>query len=352
MRIINASSPTKAIIAGEHSVVYGGLAIAAPLNNRKKCECTIEKVEAGKGVIIARDIVGSGKYFANGNYEDEDGWFRAKARAIEHILKTEKRGIEDLRIGMSFSRNAIPKGTGHSAATAAALSLCIYSTLGIAPGMQKLFDAVQAFEEIAHAGRPSGIDAQTVLSDFALRFRKNFGKGGDARFEFEKVQLELPDGTSLLVVNTLKKGENADATGALLEKFAKNAGFGKRPPELSQEERVTITERFDVIVEKIGSELKREGDAEKLGALLLKNHGLLREFGMSSDGIEEAIKIALEKGALGAKITGAGGRGGAILALCRKKDAGKILRAMKELGMGGARAEFSRNGAMIEGAAK
>ncbi|MFH0972117.1 MAG: hypothetical protein V1835_06145 [Candidatus Micrarchaeota archaeon] len=348
MRLVKASAPTKAIIAGEHSVVYGGMAIAAPLDNRKGCECKMERVENGKGVIIIEDVMGRGKYFANGNFEDEDGWFRAKAKLIGYILKSEGASIDNLKITMKFSKNKIPKGTGHSASTAAALAICLYGALEIKAGKEKLFGAVQAFEEIAHGGRPSGIDAQTVLSDSALKFRKIFRQDAEAKYEYGGVDLELPEGTVLLIINTLKKGEMADTTGALLKKFAEKAGIGKKPAEMSQAERDKITAGFDGVVDGIEAELNKHGNAGKLGKLFNKNHGMLREYGMSSEGIEEAIGISLKNGALGAKITGAGGEGGAVLVLCRDKAARKILKAVGNAGLDGVEAKFSKKGAKLD----
>ncbi|MFH1258177.1 MAG: hypothetical protein ABIG96_00705 [Candidatus Micrarchaeota archaeon] len=344
---ITASAPSKVIIAGEHSVVYGGIALAAPLDNRKKCECKYEKVGERKGCIEVDDSVGDGKYLPDGSFEDKDGWFRAKAKVIDHILKSEGKSIDALKIRMNFSKNKIPKGTGHSAATAAVLSLCLYGVFGITPGKQKLFDAVQQFEEIAHGGRPSGIDAHTVISDGPQEFRKEFLRDGNVKFRFEGVKLDLPKGSVLLVINTLKRGELPETTGGQLDKFAKKAGVGKKPAEMSERERGKITGPFDELVEKIKAHLSEDGNAAELGGLFNKNHELLKKYGVSEDGIEAAREICLQHGAYGGKITGAGGRGGAIIALCRERDADKILKKIRGSGMDGVKAVFSTKGARI-----
>ncbi len=346
MKHIRASAPTKAIIAGEHSVVYGGVGIAVPINNRKYCECTV--ADAERGGVNVEDVMGIGKYNYDGKYIDSDGWFGAKAKLIEHVLKTEKKGIEHLKIEMNFSRNRIPKGTGHSAATAAAMALCLFNALNVKHSKEKLFEAVQVFETAAHGGRPSGIDAQAVLSDKPQVFRKEFLGGGRIKFDFEGAELALPKGHTLLIVSTLREGETAETTQELIAKFAEANGIEKNPSELSETEREKITAPFNELLDGIRKEMHLQGNAEKLGGLFQKNQLLLQEAGVSSEGVEKAVSLAGKNGALGAKITGAGGRGGAIIVLCNEKRANRILDAFAEEGMQGGNAEFAKRGAMLE----
>lgn len=348
MRTIKASAPTKAIIAGEHSVVYGGSAIAMPLENRKSCVCKIREASGGLGLIKVDDSIGTGKYFADGTFEDADGFFKAKAQLIGFILKSSGKGISGQDISLSLSKNKMPKGTGHSAATAAAIALCLYSGLGVAPSRSRLFEAIQVFEEVAHGGRPSGVDANAVISDSPQKFRREFPQGGGSKFDFESIALALPKGTALLVVNTLTKGGTFQTTDELIAKFGQSLGISRKPGELGEEERAQIIAPFDSIVEQIQGELHEGGDPEKLGKLLNANHDLLRRCGVSSEGIENAIGISLRNGALGAKLTGAGGRGGAVIVFCREGMAAKILLALGKAGMAGIRAKISSRGACLE----
>ena len=55
-------------------------------------------------------------------------------------------------------------------------------------------------------------------------------------------------------------------------------------------------------------------DAVKLGEILTKAHGNLKEIGVSSPEADALVETALEHGALGAKMSG-GGLGGCIIAL-------------------------------------
>jgi len=55
-------------------------------------------------------------------------------------------------------------------------------------------------------------------------------------------------------------------------------------------------------------------DLENVGKIMSKNHELLTDMDMSHETLDYLCKLALEKGALGAKGTG-GGRGGYMVAL-------------------------------------
>ena len=67
-----------------------------------------------------------------------------------------------------------------------------------------------------------------------------------------------------------------------------------------------------------------EGNESELGSLLTENHNLLSILGVSHPDIEKLIKICLDNGALGAKLTGAG-KGGAVIALIPNDSSKEIL---------------------------
>jgi mevalonate kinase len=56
------------------------------------------------------------------------------------------------------------------------------------------------------------------------------------------------------------------------------------------------------------------GNLPKIGKLMNENHKLLQEIDVSSPELDKLVETALENGALGAKMTGAG-RGGHMIAL-------------------------------------
>jgi mevalonate kinase len=76
----------------------------------------------------------------------------------------------------------------------------------------------------------------------------------------------------------------------------------------------------------------REGDHEDLGTLMYQNHELLRKIGVSHPKLDHLVEAARRAGALGAKLTGAGG-GGCIIALSRSTTArDRIARVLRREG--------------------
>lgn len=76
-------------------------------------------------------------------------------------------------------------------------------------------------------------------------------------------------------------------------------------------------------------------DSERLGALLKRHHGNLRDgLEISTPKIEEILTTAYENGALGGKINGSGG-GGCCYVYAHEADSQKILNAVCDLGYWG-----------------
>ena len=73
----------------------------------------------------------------------------------------------------------------------------------------------------------------------------------------------------------------------------------------------------------------RSGDLRALGGALDENHEILRSLNLSTPRLEGLCRAARSAGALGAKITGAGG-GGCMVALATDADhASRIGRALE-----------------------
>jgi len=87
---------------------------------------------------------------------------------------------------------------------------------------------------------------------------------------------------------------------------------------------------YDICVR--GKSAVHLGDERLIGELMNENHRLLQNIGVSHEKIDEIFKICLRKGALGAKLTGAGG-GGSLIALIPKKDRMRLISDIsKEVG--------------------
>jgi len=69
-----------------------------------------------------------------------------------------------------------------------------------------------------------------------------------------------------------------------------------------------------------GARAVERADLEALGDAMTVNQGLLTSLQLSSTNIHEMVQRLLKMGALGAKLTGAGGDGGAVIGLFREPE--------------------------------
>jgi mevalonate kinase len=89
------------------------------------------------------------------------------------------------------------------------------------------------------------------------------------------------------------------------------------------------------------------GNIDHLGMLMNESQLLLERLGVSHEKADELIDVARRAGAVGAKITGAGG-GGAIIALASsKEDSERIAAAIKESGQSAFEVEIDSKGLVL-----
>jgi mevalonate kinase len=79
------------------------------------------------------------------------------------------------------------------------------------------------------------------------------------------------------------------------------------------------------------TEVLKENDLETLGDLMNINHALLYGLGVSDESLEWLINAARKAGALGAKLTGAGG-GGCMIALAKNERITQVVEAVQRAG--------------------
>ncbi len=75
----------------------------------------------------------------------------------------------------------------------------------------------------------------------------------------------------------------------------------------------------------------KEDDLETLGNLMNINHALLCGLGVSDESLDWLVNVARKAGALGAKLTGAGG-GGCMIALTEDERIEQVLEAIQRAG--------------------
>ncbi|MBM7636814.1 mevalonate kinase [Streptococcus saliviloxodontae] len=264
---------SKIILTGEHSVVYGYPAIALPLKN---IEVICHFQEAQEDLILDLTDPLSTAIFAALEYLEVRN--RHFAYEIESTVP-EKRGM------------------GSSAAVAIAAIRAVFNYFDKPIDGQILEMLVNQAEIIAHTN-PSGLDAKTCLSDCAIKFIRNVG--------FSDILIDLD--AHLIIADTGIHGHTREA----VEKV-----------EAMEEKALPLLHGLGQLTDRIELAIA-DKDLDKIGQAMTLSHQLLEELQVSSPEANHLVAIALEQGALGAKMSG-GGLGGCIIALVKTREAAQHL---------------------------
>ncbi len=338
-RRIVASAPTKLILFGEHFVVYGAPGIAVPISPRNHVEITASGGEPG---LLLDGEMGNLLIKPDGSMAGDTS-LRMFGAAYGFAL--EKGLVKNERLDAIVKLDKRCKGIGNSSSIGAALGLAIAASTGNELTNDELFECAQRVDEIAHGNRPSGIDARTVVEGTPQVFTRLFSPKG---FDFNRAIVKVPKSVHFLVIDTFSGKRST--TGELLKVFAEAVGANGLPEEIGEEERARIRAPYVGIYER-AREIVPKGtpnSAKALGELMNENHELLRERDVSTEEIELVRGACLKTGALGVKISGAGGVGGAVVALVSEKSEKAATASVKELGYSCFPVRLARTGAVLE----
>jgi hydroxymethylglutaryl-CoA reductase len=268
----------KVILLGEHAVVYGRPALAAGL---------AEGVEA-----LLQPVQGVGRIrCASWGLDqplDAQGALPAAVRAVLEASGVAPAGW-DLEIRPGLPPSA---GLGSSAALCVAVARAARARDAHALADEQAAAAAFAGERCFH-GSPSGIDNTVAAFGGVLLFQR----------PALHRRLGLPRPLTLVVAHSGQPGGTAAQVACVRE------GREREP------------RRYEALFDEIGAlvhtavPLLESGRVEELGSLLDRAHACLQQLGVSSGPLDEIVAAAREAGALGAKLTGAGG-GGCAIALC------------------------------------
>ncbi|MCH7902335.1 mevalonate kinase [archaeon] len=290
----------KVILFGEHFVVYGLEGIAASVEMNTTCEYE----ENGNG-IVANDLV-TGELITLGKDRE-----KRLGKVLEVILKDTKIKEKNFRLKLSTNMS-LKGGMGSSAALGVAITRCLDEKFSLELNNERINEIAYNVEKLFH-GNPSGIDDAVSTYGGLLSFKRREGKN-----EIEKIPLEKP--IEIVLADT---GIFHD-TAEIVEMIRNN-----KEKEPQKYER--IFKEYSELV-KEGRNALNEKNWEKIGELMNKNQELLKEMGVSCKELDLLVETALEQGALGAKLTGAG-IGGNMIALTPGEELQeKVAKACKELG--------------------
>jgi len=304
--MITASAPGKIILFGEHAVVYGKPAIVAAINKR---------------IYVTSQLTDSGIHiFSKGNTESSIDYVR---HAIELIIGTERIKKQGIDIIID-SELPVGGGLGSSAA------LCIATIKSIST----LFNINLDKEKIAKLGWETEFKVQSMSSGIDP-FISTYGGAiyyKNGKFNYQKIDTSLsmilgytgiPSSTKSMI---LKVSHLRERYPEIINPIINAIGNISERAKIIFDTSSQKFENYKSLIYKKSNSL----NINDLGDLMNLNNNLLEALGVSSISLSELIDVSLLAGALGAKITGAGG-GGCILAYTPKKEI-EVLDAIKIAG--------------------
>jgi mevalonate kinase len=216
-------------------------------------------------------------------------------RSIDRVLEVMNIDVKRNPIKITVGGTLLAgSGVGASAASCVSLARALNAEFNLGYSIEEI-NRVAWQGEFPYHGIASGVDnTASTYGGLILFYLKN----GQQHFE----KIKTPKSFEIVLANS-----GITANTAALDEFIERQK--KDNPELFRTRLKTIVSQ--------GSDMKpalEAGDLEKVGKIMTENHKLLIDMDMSHETLDYLCKLALEKGALGAKVTG-GGRGGYMVAL-------------------------------------
>ena len=293
-----ASAPAKIILFGEHFVVYNNPAILMAIDKRIQVnvqripECGIHIHSDLQEPFHDRSIQGK----SNRLEEIKNGplylIYDAILRSIPDPFET---GI-DIRI-----KSEIPVGIGLGSSGASCVAtIAAVENLYKVPERHKVCLKAMASETIVHKGS-SGADCFASTYGGIIHYIRNQG--------FSRINVHnIPH---LVLLNSGLKHSTRSMVSRV-EDFKMN----------NESKFRDLCIRASLICQK-GMSAIQSGNIEEVGRLMTENHTLLQTLGASHEKVDELVQLCNKYGALGCKLTGAGG-GGSVVALMTEKNLSRL----------------------------
>lgn len=300
----------KVILFGEHAVVYGVPALAVGIDRGAWAEASPRSAEASELYVHGWNIT-------VGETSDPEGLALGRAfRDVLGVTREAQRAAGEPVVGHVRVEASADLPPGGGLGCSAALGVAVARSLDPGASAEAIAERAGAWERVFH-GNPSGIDAAVASLGGCILFERNEAQ----RPNIERIRLGRP--LRLCIGHT----GAASSTKTMVEAVAR---LRERRPE-------TTKKTFDAIHTVVrNARLALEaGDERAVGQLLDLNQMLLSGLFLSTPEIEEIVAKARENGALGAKLTGAGG-GGCVVALVDDPARGEaVLEGWKRAGYDG-----------------
>jgi mevalonate kinase len=279
----------KTILIGDQFVLDEVPAIVSAISF--ETETTVERID-GEGWVLEDNRIEVPGYKEK-KKEQQVG-------SINRVLEVMNFDVKKNPIKITVGGNLLAgSGVGASAASCVSLARALNAEFNLGYSIEQI-NHVAWQGEFPYHGVASGVDNTASTYGGLLRFWLKDGKQN-----FEKIKTPKP--FEIVLCNS-----GITANTAALDEYI----------EVQKKDNAKLfRSRLDTIVSQ-GAEMKtalEAGDFANVGRLLTENHKLLFDMNMSHEILDRLCKLALENGALGAKVTG-GGRGGYMIALTPGKE--------------------------------
>jgi len=333
---VTVSAPGKVTLFGEHAVVYGKPALVSAIDRR--IHVTVEERSDSSIKVSALDLhipgmiltfkEGSKDLVVESDYNrivDAMSYVRkAIELASKHIHK--KQGVN------VTIKSEMPVGAGLGTSAAIAVSTVAAYTCLLGHELKP--------EEIARLGHATELEVQGAASPMDTAVSTYGGT------------LYLLPTKTAPHIERLKVAPSLPSIIGYTEREARTGELLRRVREL----RKTHPQTVDSIMNTIGDIVEEaktalvKGDLPSLGVLMNMNHGQLESLGVSSRKLNDMVYSARSAGAIGSKMTGAGG-GGCMIALCPNRIE-EVSVAIRVVGGSPIQASLSGTGIRLESVEK
>jgi len=295
---VSASAPGKVILFGEHAVVYGRPAIAAPVS-QIRATATCEK--SAETILVASDL-GIKRPLFQSPTDDP------LTAAIHHFQRAANLpALPPFTLTVS-SQIPIASGLGSGAAISVAIIRAMAAFCGVTELATDAWVCDLTYEvEKLHHGTPSGIDNTVVAYEKPVYFVK--GQPNQIETFVAKRPLRI------LIADSGVSSKTIEVVSDVRRQW--------------EEKTAVFNHLFDAcatITDAARSAIAT-GNLPEIGRLMNENHQLLQKMTVSAPILDKLVTAATDAGAMGAKLSGAG-RGGNIIALVDEKSETAVFDAL------------------------
>lgn len=297
----SARAPGKIILFGEHAVVYGRPAIAAPVDQIQVTVRVTGLPEHQSGVRVRSPLMGIDSEL--GEFDGDD----PLAAALYLIL--EETQTEDPALQIQIESDIpIASGLGSGAAVTIALARALGEHLNRPLSLEQQSRIGYKVDRLHH-GTPSGIDNTVITYGEPIYFVKGQ----------EPQPIKAAAVVPLVIAISSRPSPTSESVALVRERWL--------------EDRPAYEDMFDAIGHVVDSarEDLQSGKLPELGTAMNANHRLLQRLGVSTPELDTLTGAARAAGADGAKLSG-GGLGGNVIALVADGKTADVADAFQRAG--------------------